>query len=180
MTPGLAIGLITAIVALIAVLVTVLVWVRRDSKQTGKVEEKVNEFSAKLLKLDTERDTVNKSNDSKIAEALRLSNQITAQRDEEILAAVKGFRATVDELKAEFAAIKNMWAGERRLVEKLRDLELEITKMIERFRSLEQDLTQLKRDHDRNHPRESGPIPLHRQDGAPRHLAGQDDGGKDE
>jgi hypothetical protein len=87
-----------------------------------------------------------------------------AKQQSDIIEAVRGFKQTVDDLKIEFASIRNMWAGERKLVDKIRELELELVK--------------LRTEHDRFHPHESGPIPTHRQEGAPRSLCGMDDGGK--
>jgi len=180
MTPALALGIIVAVGSLTGVLVAVLVWVRRDSMATGKLGEQVAAFTERVTKFETDRLDIIARNDQRIAEAVAASNEVAALRDHDIIEAVRGFRAVVDDLKAEFSAIKNMWAGERKLIEQLRALELEIARLIEKFRALETDIMRLQLDHERNHPRESGPIPTHRQEGAPRHLAGQDDGGKDE
>ena len=178
MTPTLALGIIVAVGSLTGVLVAVLVWVRRDSLATGKLGAEVTTFTARVTKFESDRLDIVTRNDQRIAEAVAASNEIAALRDKDIIEAVRGFRAVVDDLKAEFGAIKNMWAGERKLIEQLRTLEMEIARLIEKFRALEHDIMRLQMDHEKNHPRESGPIPLQRQEGAPRCLAGQDDGGK--
>jgi len=174
MTPTLTLGIIVAVGSLTGVLVAVLVWVRRDSLETGKLGAEVAAFTTRVTKFETDRLDIISRNDTRIAEAVAASNEIAALRDRDIIEAVKGFRTVVDDLKSEFSAIKNMWAGERKLIEQLRSLELEIARLIEKFRALEHDLMRLQLDHEKNHPRESGPIPMHRQEGAPRHLAGQD------
>lgn len=184
MTPAMlttiVISAITISVSLIGLLVVVLRAVRKDSLATGKLTAEVAAFAAKLAQSDTERATILKVSDERVAEALRASNEVTSQRERDIIEAVKGFQATVDDLKVKLASIRNMWAGERKLVEKIRELEIELVRVTERNHAMEKDLAKLRVDHERNHPRESGPIPTHREEGAPRCLAGQDDGGKDE
>lgn len=181
MTPAMLttiiIAAITISVSLIGLLVVVLIAVRKDGKATGKLGAEVAAFAVKLSQSDTERAVLLKTSDERVADALRTSNEITSRRENDIIEAVKGFQATVDDLKVELASIRNMWAGERKLVEKIRELEVELVRMTERHRALENDLARIKVDHERNHPREqSGPIPLHRQDGAPC-LPREDDGG---
>lgn len=181
MTPAILttiiIAAVTVSVSLVGLLVVVLVAVRKDSLATGRLGEQVSEFTARITKFESDRIDIITRNDLRIAEAVAANNEITERRDRDIIEAVKGFRQIVDDLKAEFSAIKNMWAGERRLIEQLRALELEITRLIEKFRSLEHDLMRLQIDHEKNHPREqSGKILLHQEDGAP-HLLGDEEGG---
>jgi hypothetical protein len=123
-------GLVSAILALISVLTAVLLAVRKDSKQTGKVEAKIDAFAEKLLKVDADRATMAHYSDDKIAAALALNNTLTAQRDNDILEAVRGFRQVVDDLKAEWAAVRNMWQGERRLIEEITALRVELAKLL--------------------------------------------------
>jgi hypothetical protein len=180
MTPAMlttiVISAITISVSLIGLLVVVLIAVRRDSLATGKLGAEVAAFALKLSQSDAERAELLKTSDERVANALRASNDITSQREKDIIEAVKGFQATVDDLKIELASIRNMWAGERKLVEKIRELEVELVRVTERNHAMEKDLARLRVDHERNHPRESGPIPTHRQEGAPHALCGADEG----
>jgi len=181
MTPAMLLTLIIAMVvvtvSVVGLLVTVLINVKSDSRATGKLGEQVAEFTTRVTKFETDRLDIIARNDQRIAEAVSASNEIAALRDKDIIEAVRGFREVVDDLKSEFSAIKNMWAGERKLIEQLRSLELEIARLIEKFRALEHDLMRLQLDHEKNHPREqSGPIPTQRQEGAPRALCGADEG----
>ena len=174
---ALIVSIIVVAVPIAALLVTVLGWVRKDSLATGKLSQQVKEFAEKLAQADEDRALLLKLGDERIADALKMSNEITAQREKDIIEAVTGFRHIVDDLKSEFSAIKNMWAGERKLIEQLRALELEIARLIEKFRTLEHDLMRLQLDHEKNHPRESGKISMRREDGAPHLIGDNDEGG---
>jgi hypothetical protein len=155
MSPTLGIAIVGLLGTLVGVLVAVLVAIRKDSKQTGKVEQQVINLTAAQAKGDSDRAALVAATDARVAEALRMHNEMTAQRDREIIETVKRFQQTVDDLKVAVANIQNMWAGERKLVETIRHLEME--------------LVRLRTEHDRCPmcQRESGPIPRVRQDGAP-------------
>ena len=174
MTTGQLIALIISILVLSGSLIGLLFWVRNDSLMTGKLCQQVLAFTDRVTKFESDRSDLIKHNETCVADALRANNEIVDRQNRDLIEAVRGFRVVVDDLKAEFNAIRNMWVGERKLIEQVRALELEIARLIEKFRSLEHDLLRLQLDHEKNHPRESGPIPMHRQDGAPRCLAGQD------
>jgi hypothetical protein len=123
---------------IVTLLVAVLVWVRKDSKQTGKVEQQVIGLAAQMQKLDADRAAIVASADERIAEALRLNNLFRTERDGEIIETIKGFQTTVDDLKVAVANIQNMWSADRKLIERVRSLELE--------------LTDLRAQHRQNHP----------------------------
>ena len=158
MSPAVAISIIALLGTLVGVLVAVLVAIRKDSKQTGKVEQQVINLTESLAKIDADRAALVATTDARVSEALRQHNELTATRDKEIIETVKKFQQTVDDLKVAVANIQNMWSGERKLVENIRRLELE--------------LVRLQTEHDRCNvcQRESGPIHKLRQDrqeGAP-------------
>ena len=155
MSPLVAISIVALLGTLVGVLVAVLVAIRKDSKQTGKVEQQVINLTASLAKIDADRATIVAAADARVAEALRYHNEITAVRDKEIIETVRKFQQTVDDLKVAVANIQNMWSGERKLVDNIRRLEMQ--------------LLQLQTEHDRCNvcQRESGPIRKLRQDGAP-------------
>jgi hypothetical protein len=183
MTTAQLIALIVSIVVvsipIAGLLVSVLNWVRKDSKETGKLGEQVLAFTTRVTKFESDRADLIKHNEARIAEALRINNEIIDRQNRDLIEAVQGFRVVVDDLKSEFSAIKNMWAGERKLIEQLRSLELEIARLIEKFRALEHDLLRLQLDHEKNHPREqSGKILLHREDGTPHLLGDEEEGNK--
>lgn len=179
MTTAQLIAIIISVLAVAGTLLGLVFWVRKDSLNTGRLIEKVSAFTLRVTEFETDRIDIIRANELKIAEAMATSNEIAALRDKDIIEAVRGFREVVDDLKSEFGAIKNMWAGERKLIEQLRSLELEIARLIEKFRALEHDLLRLQLDHEKNHPREqSGKIIVHREDGAPRLLGDEEEGNK--
>jgi uncharacterized protein with PIN domain len=152
MSLTLGISIVALLATLVGVLVAVLIAIRKDSKQTGKVEQQVINLTTSLAKLDADRATMIATTDARVSEALRMHNELTAQRDREIIETVKKFQQTVDDLKVAVSNIQNMWAGERKLVETIRRLELE--------------LVRLQTEHDRCNvcQRESGPIAKIRKD----------------
>ena len=96
----------------------------------------------------------------------KLSAEVAAMslRDQGVSSAIKEFQDSVDGLKIEFANIRNMWAGERKLVAEIQQLRV--------------DLERLRAQHDQNHPpRTSQGVVM--QEAAPFNSWGEDDGIRD-
>jgi len=167
-----------------ALIISVLIYVRKDSIQTGLMRAEVAEFATKLAEFEKSRADAFRLNEQKIADAvvlndrriaeavtlndrriadvLRISNDYAAEREQEIINAVRGFQATVDDLKTAVANVNNMWAADRKLIERVHELEME--------------LTDLHAQHRMNHATESQRVMSHREEGAPR-LPGDDEEG---
>jgi hypothetical protein len=170
-------------IPLIALVVTVLLAVRKDSIETGKTRTEVAAFAAKLVEIEKARSEAVAANEKKIADAvvlndrriadavslndqriadvLRISNEYAAVREKEIIDTVRGFQATVEDLKIAVANVNNMWQADRKLIARVRDLELE--------------LADLHAQHRQNHATESQRTILHREEGAPRLPSDEED-----
>jgi hypothetical protein len=170
-------------IPLAALVVAVLRAVRKDSIETGMTRADIGAFSTKLVEMEKARNEAAATNDKKISDAvllndkriaqavslndqriadiLRISGEYAATREKEIIDTVRGFQATVEDLKVAVANVNNMWQADRKLIERVRDLELE--------------LAGLRAQHMQNHPTESQRNVLHREEGAPRVLGSNDD-----
>ena len=120
---------ILAQLPLLALLVAVLVAVRKDSLLTGQTRAEVAVFAERLAKFEEVRAEAFRLNEQKIADAvvlndrriaeavtlndrriadvLKISNDYAAEREQEIINAVRGFQQTVDDLKVAMANIDN-------------------------------------------------------------------------
>ena len=142
MNSALIISVIAVVIAFCGLLVTMLVNARKEGKQSGKIEVTVTgfttalaAFATKLQALEQDRATLLALSDERIASALARNNEATAQRDHDVLDAVRGFKLIVDDLKAEWSAVRNMMVGERRLVELVAELRLELARLQAEYRN---------------------------------------------
>jgi hypothetical protein len=157
--------------------------VRKDSLLTGQTRSEVSAFAEKLVEIEkgkVEAFRLNEQkiadavvlndrriadavtlNDRRIADVLRIADEFHAEREKEIIDTVKGFQQTVDDLKTAVANVGNMWTADRKLIERVHDMELE--------------LTDLHAQHRMNHQTESQRNVVHREDGAPRLPRDDDD-----
>ena len=151
--PQIFFAVLGLLIPIMAMFIAVLVAVRKDSKDTGRVMQQVTELALKLSLLDAGRSELLRVSDEKIANALEISNRVISQREDEIINAVKGFQQTVDDLRTEFASVRNMWQGERKIVTEIQALKMEFLRL-----HTEHDMNHPMRDSQRTMMQDSAPV----------------------
>ena len=184
MTTGQAVfAILAAALSVIGVLLTVNRNVKADAKKTGSLEAEVRAFALALKTADETRAEERHIAAEHIAAALarsdenratnlRISDENLRRIMDDTVAAVQGYQATADELKVEMSYVRNMWAGERKLVTEIQSLREEIIKnrdeRREQLRMMGLDIEKLKVEHAMHFsPRVSGPVAYVIEEGAP-------------